>query len=80
MANKYGVKVLIVEHNDYTGKHRTHQLAEQEAEIPAQLAWVNHVLYAPEKYPLAAHRDIRAIPNNFPLLPPHEEKGPDHGV
>lgn len=55
-----GSHVLIVEHNDYTLKHRTAQLDEQERGIPEDLAWINKALYSPESYPSAPAKDIRA--------------------
>jgi len=73
VQNNHGINVLIVEHNDYTAKHRTNQLAEQEAGIPEQLAWINHALYD-SNYPTAAHRDIQAREQK--QLPPHEGEPP----
>jgi len=70
VQNKWGVRVLIVEHNDYSPAHRKQQLADQEAGVPEQLAWINHALYNPAMYPTAAHRDIQA--RGHKQLPPHE--------
>lgn len=75
VRNNWGVDILIVEHNDYSDKHRSLQLAEQAEGIPQQLAWINHALYGTVTYPTAAHRDIQA--RGFKQLPPHEEKRPD---
>jgi hypothetical protein len=65
--NRANVKVLIVEHNDYTLKHRIQQLQERDRGIPAELAWIDHALYAPASYPSAPHRDWPPK-----LLPPPE--------
>ena len=72
VTNIHGIHILIVEHNDYTAKHRHLQLQEQEAGIPEALAWINHALYEPANYPTAEGRDWP-----FKQLPPHEEKGPE---
>jgi hypothetical protein len=55
---KTGIPVMVVEHNDYSPEHRREQLAAQEAGVPAELAWINHALYATAKYPTAANRDL----------------------
>lgn len=67
VKNIHGVMILVVEHNDYTDKHRQQQLREQAAGIPEALAWINHALYEPSTYPTAEGRDLP-----FKQLPPHE--------
>jgi len=59
VQNKFGIWIMVVEHNDYVMKHREQQLADQDRGLPEQLAWINHALYDPEHYPTAAFRDIK---------------------
>ena len=68
--DKYGRPCVIVEHNDFDMRDRSDQLAEQEAGIPASLAWINNVLYRTDTYPTSYSRDIGGNP---PQLPPHHE-------
>lgn len=44
VENDHGIFVLVVEHNDYTAKHRRLQLAERAAGIPEHLAWIDRAL------------------------------------